>query len=300
MATTLSISGSVISDYVNVHKDELLTKATLDARTIRFLDIMPNVKYRDLIPTLDSQVTLQDGAVCGFNPTGSDVFGEKYIETVALKSEKSWCWKSFEKSWANYQLLYEAGREQMAFEEKLANHNLALVQEELEDMIWQGDSGLSFNGIIDLATDASASTINVSGVTSATSITDAVDAVVAAMPISALKKGVNVFLSYANLRKYILAENAACCSRDPRDAASDEIPYIGDSRVTLVAVNGIGENYIVAASKDAIVYATDVEDASNTYRMWFNEETEKFNWRVLFRAGVAFRYDDEIAYASLA
>ena len=300
MATTTTISGSVISDYVNVHKDELLTKATLDARTIQFLDIMPNVKYKDVIPTLDSEVTLQDGSQCGFNPTGSDSFGEKYIETMALKSEKSWCWKDFEKTWANYQLLWQAGREVMPFEEKIANHNLGLVQEELEDIVWNGDSGLSFNGIIDLMTDASASTINVSGVTSASSITDAVDAVVEAMPMSALKKGVNVFLSYSNLRKFILARNAACCFKDPEDAAQDTFKYPGDSRVTLVAVNGIGENYIVGAAKDAIVYATDVEDANAVYRMWFNEETEKFNWRVLFRAGIAFRYEDEVAYASLA
>lgn len=300
MATTVTISGSVISDYVNVHKDELLTKATLDARTLRFLDIMPNVKYKDVIPTLDSTVTLQDGSQCGFNPTGSDLFGEKTIETVALKSEKSYCWKDFEKSWANYLLLWEAGRESMSYEEKIANHNLGLVQEAIEEMVWQGDSGLSFTGIIELATDASASTIEVTGVTSASTIGEAVDAVVAAMPMSALKKGVNVFLSYENLRKYILEENKACCSRDPRDAASDEISYIGDSRVTLVAVNGIGQDYVFGAAKDAIVYATDLEDASNVYRMWFNEETEKFNWRVLFRAGIAFRYDDEVAYASLA
>ena len=219
---------------------------------------------------------------------------------MALKSEKSWCWKDFEKSWANYQLLWQAGRESLPFEEKIANHNLGLVQEELEDIVWNGDSGLSFNGIIDLMTDASASTINVTGVTSASTVSQAVDGVVEAMPMSALKKGVNVFLSYSNLRKYILALNAACCFKDPEDAAQDTFKYPGDSRVTLVAVNGIGDNYIVGAAKDAIVYATDVEDANNVYRMWFNEETEKFNWRVLFRAGIAFRYEDEVAYASLA
>lgn len=294
MASAFNLSG--LTDYVNVHRDELLTKATLDAKTLRYVDIMPNVKYKDAIPTLSSSIQFQDGSACGFNPMGEDEFGELYIETKAVKVEKEWCYKDWEKKYGNYQLLWEAGRETLPFEEKIANHNLALVQEALEETVWQGNSGVSIDGFIKNIEDASASTIAVSGLTSASTIVEKVDAIVAAIPAVALRKGVNLFMSETNLRNYILGRNAACCFRDPIDAAAGELTYPGDSRVKLVAVYGIGEKNFVAAPLDAMVYATDIENAENVYKLWFNDEAEMFRFRVLFRAGTALRYADEIVY----
>ena len=299
MASAFNLSG--LTDYVEVHKDELLTKATLDFVTAKYVDIMPNVKYKDAIPMLDSTITLQDGSQCGFNPTGSDEFGELFIETHPVKVEKEWCYKDWEKKYGNYQLLWEAGRETLPYEEKLTNAQLGLIQEAVEDLAWQGDSGLSIDGFIkDITVTNSANTINVSGVTSADTIVEAVDKVVAAIPMAALKMGVNVYMSANNLRKYVSAKNAACCQKEPAlDAASETIPYFGDSRVTLVAVYGIGDSYIVAAPAEALVWATDIENSENRYRLWFDEKDEMFRFRALFRAGTALRYPALVAYAAL-
>lgn len=299
MASAFNLSG--LTDYVEVHKDELLTKATLDFVTAKYVDIMPNVKYKDAIPMLDSTITLQDGSQCGFNPTGSDEFGELFIETHAVKVEKEWCYKDWEKKYGNYQLLWEAGRETLPYEQKLTEAQLGLIQEAVEDLAWQGDSGLSIDGFIkDITVTNSANTINVSGVTSADTIVEAVDKVVAAVPMAALKMGVNVYMSANNLRKYVSAKNAACCQKEPAlDAASETIPYFGDSRVTLVAVYGIGDSYIVAAPAEALVWATDIENSENRYRLWFDEKDEMFRFRVLFRGGTALRYPALVAYAAL-
>lgn len=295
MATAFNLSG--LTDYVNVHKDELLTKATLDAKTLRYVDIMPNVKYKDAIPTLSSSIDLQDGSNCGWNPMGEDEFGELFIETKPVKVEKEWCYKDWEKKYGNYQLLWEAGRETLPFEEKLANQQLGLIQEAVEELVWQGNSSLSIDGFIKNIKDASASTIAVEGITTASTISEKVDAIIAAIPASALRKGVNVYMSETNLRNYILAGNAACCGNRPvQDAAAGEITYVGDSRVKLVAVYGIGEKNIVAAPADALVYATDIENSENVYKLWFNDEAEMFRFRVLFRAGTAIRHTDEIVY----
>lgn len=295
MASAFNLSG--LTDYVNVHKDELLTKATLDAKTLRYVDIMPNVKYKDAIPTLSSTIDLQDGSNCGWNPMGEDEFGELYIETKAVKVEKEWCYKDWEKKYGNYQLLWEAGRETLPFEEKLTNHQLNLIQEAVEELVWQGNSGISIDGFIKNIKDASASTIAVEGITTASTISEKVDAIVAAIPAAALRKGVNVYMSETNLRNYILAGNAACCGNRPvQDAAAGEIAYVGDSRVKLVAVYGIGEKNFVAAPADAMVYATDIENSENVYKLWFNDEAEMFRFRVLFRAGTALRHADEIVY----
>lgn len=291
---------NVVTGFVYNHRDELITKASLDAKTLRYVEIMPNVKWKDVLNYLDSTVNFQDGSNCGFNPDGSDTFSDKEIETKAVKVEKSWCYKDWEKAAQNYQLQWEAGRIKIPFEEKISDSNLGKIQEGVEELVWQGNSGLSIDGYLKQITELeSGSTIAASGLTSASTIVDKIDAVVEALPQRALKKGVNIFVSYTDFRAYVKALNATCCANRPiQDAAVEELGYLGDSRVKIIPVAGLeGTGHIVAAPEDALVYATDIENSENQYKMWENEETEKVNFRVLFRAGTALKFPDEIVYA---
>lgn len=291
MANTLDLH--LLPDYINEHKDELFVKSTLGAKTLDYVEIMPNVKWKDAFNYLDSEVVLQDGSNCGWNPQGSDVFSQRFIETKAVEVEKEFCWKDFEKKYMNYQLLWEAGREKLPFEEKIANANMAAIQEAVEDLVWKGDSGLSINGFIADAQEVSATTVNFE---SGQTVSAKVDAVVAALPILMLKKGVNIFMSYTDFRSYIAEQNGACCTNKPvLDAASESIKYFGDSRITIIPVIGLEETgAIVASTADGLVYATDVEGSDKAYRLWFDEKEEKFMFRVLFRAGTGIKMVDEV------
>lgn len=291
MATELNLNA--LPDYVKEHRDELFIKATLGAKSLDYIDIMPDVKYKDALNFLDSEVEFQDGSACGFNPGGSDVFTQRFIETVAVKVEKSWCWKDFEKKYMNYQLTWEAGREKLPFEQKIADSNMNKIQDKIEDLVWKGDSGLSISGFLADAEEASAKTINSE---SGETVSARIDALVAGLTIPMLKKGTNIFLSYTDFRNYIMEQNGACCSNKPAlDAASESISYFGDSRVKIVPVLGLEDTgAIVAATADALVYATDVKGSENVYRMWYDEKDDMFDFRVLFRAGTAIRFPDEV------
>lgn len=297
MATTLNISG--LTDYVKVHSDELFTKATAGARSLELVEIMPDVKYKDALQYLDSEVVLADGSVCGFNPQGSDNFTERYVETKAVKVEKSWCAKAFEKKAAGLQLKWEAGRENLPFEQKIAESNMNAIQEAVEHLVWRGDATIGIDGWI---AQASAETLSakVTFASGATTIAK-VDAMVAAIPARALAKGVNIFMSYTDFRNYVAEQNSSCCANRPiLDAAAESIKYVGDSRISLVPVAGLelansGETAVmVAATEDALVYATDLEGSENVYRLWFDEKDEAFNFRVLFKAGTAIKFPDEV------
>lgn len=290
-ANTLDLH--LLPDYINEHKDELFVKSVLGAKTLDYVEIMPNVKYKDAFNYLDTEVVLQDGSACGWNPQGSDVFTPRYIETHAVEVEKEFCWKDFEKKYMNYQLLWEAGREKLPFEEKIAEAQLNAVQEAVEELVWKGDSGLSINGFLADAEEASASTVTFeSGATASAKI----DAIVAALPVRMLKKGVNIYMSNSDFTAYIQEQNGACCSNRPViDAASETIKYFGDSRITLVPVEGLeGTGAMVASTAEGLVYATDVEGSERTYRLWFDEKEEKFLFRVLFRAGTGIKLPWEV------
>lgn len=293
----LIVSG--LTDYVNVHKDELLVKAAADSKTIRFVDLMPGVKSEDAIPYLSSTVVLDDGSQCGFEAKGDDVFTDRKVKTSAVKVNKEFCWKDFEKKYANYQLNWAAGRETLPFEQKIADANLMAIQKEVEDLVWNGNSAITVDGFIKQISEIdSASTIAVTGLTSASTYAQIIKAVVKAIPGAALKKGVNLFLSHTAFNAYIAEQNESCCANRPiQDANVDTLVYAGDSRITLIPVEGLEDSgAYVAASKDALVYATDIEGSEGEYKMWYSEDNDKFRLRVLFRAGTALRWPDEIAY----
>lgn len=291
-ANTLDLH--LLPDYINEHKDELFVKSTLGAKTLDFVEIMPNVKWKDALNYLDSEVVLQDGSACGWNPQGSDVFSQRFIETKAVEVEKEFCWKDFEKKYMNYQLLWEAGREKLPFEEKIAESNMNAIQEAVEYLVWNGDENLAIGGFINNIADED-DAIKVEFETGAT-VSAKVDAMVAALTINMLKKGVNIYMSYTDFRQYIQEQNGACCSNKPViDAASESIKYFGDSRITLIPVLGLEDaDAMVASTPDGLVYATDVEGSDRAYRMWFDEKEEKFMFRVLFRAGTAVKFVDEV------
>lgn len=291
MANTLNVSA--LPDYIQEHRDELFINAILGAKTLGLVEIMPNVKYKDALNYLDSEVVLQDGSECGWNPQGSDTFSQRYIETVAVEVEKEFCWKDFEKKYMNYQLLWEAGREKLPFEQKIAESNMNAIQNAVEDLVWKGDSGLSIDGFIAAAEAVSAETVEFE---TGQTVSDKIDAIVAALSFKMLKKGVNIYVSPTDFASYIREQNGVCCANKPiLDAASESITYFGDSRIKIIPVLGLeGADAIVAATPDALVYATDVEGSEKTYRMWFDEKEEKFMFRVLFRAGTAIKFPDEV------
>lgn len=293
MATTLNLN--TLPDYIEQHRDELFIKSTLGSKSLDYLDIMTNVKFKEAINFLDSTVVIQDGSDCNWNPQGEDTFSQRFIEVVPVEVQKEYCWKDFRKKYMNYQLLWEAGRETLPFEEKIAQSNMNAIQEAVEDMVWQGIDDPEVKGILEIAEEESANTVNVTFASGET-ITEKVDKLVAAIPLVALKKGVNVFMSYTDFRTYIQESNAGCCSNRPViDAASESISYFGDSRVTIVPVLGLeGQNAIVAFPKDAVVYGTDVENADNKYEMWYSKDDDKFRFYVLWNAGFAFRFPGEV------
>lgn len=291
MANTLNINS--LPDYIQEHRDELFVNAVLGAKTLGLVEIMPNVKYKDALNYLDSEVVLQDGSECGWNPQGTDTFSQRYIETKAVEVEKEFCWKDFEKKFMNHQLMWEAGREKLPFEEKIAQSNMNAIQEAVEHLVWEGDGTIGVMGFIRNAQDDNVETLQFE---TGQTISSKVDAIVAALTAKMLKKGVIIYLNPTDFRNYIMEQNGACCNNRPvLDAASESITYFGDSRIKLVSVLGL-ENLltIVAATPDALVYATDVEGSEKTYRMWFDEKEEKFMFRVLFRAGTAIKFPDEV------
>ena len=291
MAQTNNFSG--LTEYVGVQRDALIVKASTEAKSLNYFDLFLGVKHKDIIPALDNTVVLGDGSACGWNPDGSDIISEIALEVNPAEVEKEFCQRDFEKTWANYQLRWEAGRETLPFEEAFINGNIAATQEQLEKDIWSsGTTAYGMTGITGLLAAVSGDTTNVdfSGMT----IIQKVDAMVAAMDSNAYKYGydrkVNLFMSETDFASYVMALNALCCNGPKYDAAVDELQYAGNSRVIIVPTPGLeGLNKMVLAPARSFAYGTDIEDSNSTVDFWFDRKDAKFLLRILFMAGVAVK-----------
>lgn len=294
----MAINVSTLPDYIQANRDELFVKAIASTKTLDYIESMLGVKGKAALNYLDSTVVLADGETCGWNPQGDDTFTQKTVSTKLVTVNKEFCAKQMRSKWMSYDLSLAAGRENLPFEQKIADSNVAAIKKAVEKLIWQGDTGLGIDGLLkQINTEEGA--IKVSG---GTTILEKVGKVIAAIPAGALEKGVNVFMSYTDFRSYVEAKNAECCANMPIiDANVDYLVYAGDSRIKLVPVAGLeGTDKIVAAPYDALVYATDVEDSEGIFKMWFDEKEDKFLFKVLFTAGTAVKYNDEVVLYSAA
>ena len=287
----MAINVSALPEYIQENRDELFVKAIASTKTLDYIESMLGVKGKAALNYLNSTVVLADGESCGWNPQGDDTFTQKTVTTKLVAVNKEFCAKQMRSKWMSYDLSLAAGRENLPFEQKIADSNVAAIKKAVEKLIWQGDTSLGIDGLLkQINTESGA--VKVSG---GTTILDKIGKVIAAIPAGALEKGVNVFMSYTDFRSYVEAKNAECCGNMPViDANVDYLVYAGDSRIKLVPVAGLeGTNKIVAAPYDALVYATDVEDSEGIFKMWFDEKEDKFLFKVLFTAGTAVKYADE-------
>ena len=287
----MAINVSTLPDYIQANRDELFVKAIASTKTLDYIESMLGVKGKAALNYLDSTVVLADGESCGWNPQGDDTFTQKTVSTKLVTVNKEFCAKQMRSKWMSYDLSLAAGRENLPFEQKIADSNVAAIKKAVEKLIWQGDTGLGIDGLLkQIKTEENSIKVN-----GGTTILEKIGKVIAAIPAGALEKGVNVFMSYTDFRSYVEAKNAECCANMPIiDANVDYLVYAGDSRIKLVPVAGLeGTNKIVAAPYDALVYATDVEDSEGIFKMWFDEKEDKFLFKVLFTAGTAVKYADE-------
>lgn len=288
----MAINVNELPDYVQENRDELFVKAIASTKTLDYIESMLGVKGKAALNYLNSTVVLGDGENCGWNPQGDDTFTQKTLTTKLIAINKEFCAKQMRNKWMSYDLSLVAGRENLPFAQKIAESNVAAIRKAVENLIWKGEGSLGIEGLL-AQIDAEEKAVKVNG---GDTIVDRVKKVIAGIPAGALEKGVNVFMSWTDFRSYVEAKNAECCGNMPIiDAAVEELVYAGDSRIKFVPVAGLeGANRIVAAPYDALVYGTDVEDSEAIYKMWFDEKEDKFLFKVLFTAGTAVKYADEV------
>lgn len=309
----MSFVVSSLSNYTNEQSTDLLVKALFGSKTASTLQtagqVQVGVKSSASLNLLASTVFFQaDG--CGYNPSGATTFTQRNITVGAVKVEETLCPKTLEAKWMQTQIM--AGSPTMIpFEEQIGSEKSAVIAENIEIAIWQGDTASGnpnlnrfdgFNKIIAAAspTLANAAPTTFTSITSA-NIDDILDQVYANIPARVATKsdlvcfiGVDAFkLMLVNLKNANLFHYAVEASE------AMEMIYPG-TNMKLIAVGGLsGTNKIVAGSLSNFFVGTDLANEEESYKLWYSEDNDEVRFRTTFKYGVQVAYPSEVVYFTL-
>ena len=294
-----NVSG--LTSYVETNKEVLVKDAVLGSgikgETLPMLRKQLGVKTTERLNYLDVDPVLQDGSACGFSAQGSTVLADREVETAVIKYNDQWCWKDMLGKFAEYQVRINANEDGLPFESEITDQIVKGINKKVEMLIWQGDKSNNdlIDGFLTIAEGAdSASTIVVTAATG-TSAYERIKGVYMAIPEAWIDNAV-IFVSPALFREYVQnLVSANLYHYDPAFSGELTEMFVPGSDIKVRKAYGLtGSNKIYASVPDNMVYACDMLDAKEDFKMWYNDEDELVKVKVLFNAGVATLYPDAV------
>ena len=298
-----NVSG--LTTYVETNKDVLVKDAVLGSgikgETLPLIRYQLGVKTSERLKFLEVTPVLQDGSTCGFSAQGSTVLTDRVIETAIMKYNDQWCWKDLLSKFAEYQVRINADEDGLPFESEITDQIVKGINKQVETLIWQGNKGNGdlIDGFLTIANGAdSASTVTVQSASGSTAYERILD-VYMAIPEQWVDEAV-IFVSPALFRQY--AQDLVAKNYFHYEGENGELTelFIPASDVKVRKAYGLtGSDKIYASVPDNMVYACDMLDAKEDFKMWYNDEDELVKVKVLFNAGVATLYPDAVIVGTI-
>lgn len=279
-----------LSQYVEEHRSELLSKAMLDGRSRRAFNLMSGVKGPTTLNIMDTNVVFGE-LECGWNESGSTEFSQRKLEPKALSVNMAFCDKKLLGTYAQYEVKVAAGLEELPFEEKWTSQILASVNEQIEKMIYQGTGeGAEFKGLIPILS-AESGTVKVT-VSSGSSAYEYLKEVAKAIPV-AVKSPV-ILVSTPLYREYM--QDLVAANLFHYDPANGENEYkLPGTDIRVIAVDGLnGVENVIAADMANLFYGVSADEDSDTFDLWYSKDNREFRLAINFIAGVQVAFPNEV------
>lgn len=296
---------SALTNYVNVNKDTLIKDVVLGYKlgdTISKMSKQLGVKETEKLNYLDVDPILQSGK-CGFTPSGSTDFSERDVTAKILKVNDSWCPDTLIGKYAEYLVKLGANKnaDNMPFEQEILDEIQIKLSQKLEKLVWQGDSGLSITGLIGLAEGADSGSTSAVTLSSAATMYANIKSVVMAIPEEIIDDAV-IFVSPANYRQFIqeMVEKNYYHYESGK-IENDDFIFPGTNIAVHKTLGLTGDNaHIYASTWKNLVYACDMLDDKEEFRLWFSDDDDLFKLKIKFNVGVTTYFPDMVVLGTIA
>lgn len=295
---------TALPNYVEEHRLPLIAKSVLRGKTIELVQIETGVKSDTALNLISASVTFGDGSSCGWTPTEGVTLSQRKLVPVFIKVNQAFCDKNLLKKWASYEVTLAAGRSTLPFEEQFLEEISNSINEQIEKMVWQGDSQ---NGSSRIECDGYLKHIEAGG-SGATILTDTdgttaynrIKRVYNALPARVVdKQDTVIFVSNSLYRDFINELVASNLYHFNPDYGQGEYPLPGTS-IRVIAVSGLdGTNKIVAGRLSNFFYGVDAEDDKDTLDLWYSKDNQEFRLAANFAVSTQVAYPDEIVLSKI-
>ena len=295
----MAIDVSALNNYVEEKRLPLIAKSFLRGKTVELVQLETGVKQNTALNLVSAEVEFGDGAECGWDPTDGVALTQRVLVPVFLKVNQAFCDKDLLKKWASYEVKLAAGRETLPFEEKFLDEIANAINEQIEYLIWQGDSQ---NAGGDIEPDGYLTILgaNNTGVISSTwaqgtSAYNKIKTVYNAIPANIIdKEDTVIFVGEDTYRAYIQDLVAANLYHFDPDYRDGEYRLPGTS-IRVIAVNGLNStDKIVAGRLSNFFYGVGAEDDKDTFDFWYSKDNREFRLAVYFAIAAQVAFPGEI------
>lgn len=308
-----------LADYVDQNRDGLIGKTVAGAKSTRVLDLQTGYKSAGAINRLDTDVVLQDGAVCARTPDGTTTLDQRILTVGEIKVEENLCPKDLNAKYTQHQVKPGSKDDEIPFEEEYTSLKIKKINQVNEVAIWQGDTGSGtanlarFDGLIKLI-DAEGTVVD-GNTSSATAITAAniiglVNDMYAAIPAALLEAeggdddvgDLAILMGSDTFRTYVLALAAANLFH--YDASNTKLEImIPATNVKAMALGGItGTDRMFAGkigSNGGFVVGVDLENEEEQFDMWYSKDDKVVKFDVAYKMGTQIKFPEEIVEFTL-
>lgn len=279
--------------YVEENKIDLKVKTVLSPKTADLVTLQTGLKGKTAINLLATDVIFQDGTTCGFEPTGDSTISQRFIDPKHIKVNMEWCDKDLLGKYAQYEVVSAATGKTLPFEEKVVGDVIAQTAKTLEATIWDGDTSLGLDGLVDIATSDGATQV-----TKGANVYDTVMAVYNAIGAEVtMQEDFAIFVTPAVFKAYVQELVAKNMYHYNANDATGEVTIPGTACKVIMIPNWQGTNAnILGARKSNLFYGLDLEGDSTDFDLWYSKDDRVFKLAIEFVAGTGIAYPTEVAY----
>ena len=201
------------------------------------------------------------------------------------------CDKDLLKKYASHEVKMAAGKETLPFEAKIMEEITKSIAEKIEHDLWQGDTGLSFKGYLDiLQADGTV------GDRASASAYNAIKTVYNKLnPAIVMKEDTVIFVGEDDYRAFIQDLVAANLYHFAPDYKEGEYVLPGTA-VRVIAVAGLtGTSAVVGGQLSNFFYGVDAADDAQTLDVWYSKDAREFRIAAGFSMAAQIARPDMVA-----
>ena len=298
----MAINVTALNNYVEEKRLPLIAKSFLRGKTIDLIQIETGVLQDTALNLVSASVKFGDGASCGWNATDGIALSQRILKPTFLKINQAFCDKDLLKKWASYEVKLAAGREQLPFEEKFMEEIANAINESIEKLVWQGDSGNDNepDGFLKILETGGSGVVSVTW-NAGTTAYNKIKAVYNKIPANIIdKEDTVIFVGEETYREFVQDLVAANLYHFSPDYKAGEYMVPGTS-IRVIAVNGLnGTGKIVAGRLSNFFYGVGAEDDKDTFDFWYSKDNREFRLAAYFAIAVQIAYPNEIVLGKQA